>query len=225
MASSREPTDPLTAELRLWWDRALGPLVQPSPLDELISAYRAPDRHYHNLHHIHHCLKQARFVSDRLINPPVVIAATFYHDAVYDPTRSDNEERSADLAERHLRAMGHSDTFVAEVRDLIMDTRHQVPPESNDGQYLADIDLAILGAAPEEFDAYERAIRQEYAHVPDAPFRAGRAQILRSFLDRPSIYLTDFFRDLYEQNARANLTRSIATLGAPPPGNGATIPP
>jgi predicted metal-dependent HD superfamily phosphohydrolase len=211
-------------DLAFRWQRLWNGRVGEDAFQELIKAYAAPERHYHNVHHIRDCLKLAGVISDHLIDRSAVTAAIFYHDAVYDPTRSDNEERSADLAERHLRAMGQSDTFIVEVRDLIMDTRHQVPPESNDGQYLADIDLAILGAAPKEFDAYERAIRQEYAHVPDAPFRAGRSQILRSFLDRPSIYLTDFFRDLYEQNARANLTRSLTTLGAPPPGNGATMP-
>jgi len=211
--------------MRLRWLLFARPAQHDAIFEQLFTAYTAPNRHYHNLVHVYACLQLADQFRDQLTDHRAVIAAIWFHDAVYDPTRSDNEERSADLAERHLRAMCQSDTFIAEVRDLIMDTRHQVPPESNDGQYLADIDLAILGAPPEEFNAYERAIRQEYAHVPDAAFRAGRAQILRSFLDRPSIYLTDFFRDVYEQNARANLTRSLAALGAPPPGNSATMPP
>jgi predicted metal-dependent HD superfamily phosphohydrolase len=93
-----------------------------------------------------------------------------------------------------------------------MDTRHVVSPASNDGRYVVDIDLSILGEAAERFDAYERAIRLEYAHVPDDAFRPGRATILRQFLDRPRIYGTDFFRDRYEATARANLARSLAAL-------------
>jgi predicted metal-dependent HD superfamily phosphohydrolase len=214
----------LIPELRLWWARAFGPVVEPGPFGELVAAYRAPGRHYHDLRHIRECLREAQLVSDRLVDPTRVIAAIFYHDAIYDPTRSDNEERSADLAERHLRAMGKSATFVAEVRDLILDTRHQVSPESNDGQYLVDIDLAILGAPPAEFDAYEGAIRREYAHVPDEAFRAGRAKVLHSFLDRPRIYGTDVFHDRYERAARANLARSLVALGAPPVSGGGTMP-
>lgn len=211
--------------MRLRWLLFARSAQHDAIFEQLFTAYTAPNRHYHNLVHVYACLQLADQFRDQLTDHRAVIAAIWFHDAVYDPTRSDNEERSADLAERHLRSMGQSDIFIAEVRDLIMDTRHQVSPESNDGQYLADIDLTILGAPPEDFDAYELAIRQEYAHVTDDAFRAGRAQILRSFLDRPSIYLTDFFRDLYEQNARANLTRSLATLGAPPPISGGTMPP
>jgi predicted metal-dependent HD superfamily phosphohydrolase len=211
------------AELRLWWERAFGPVVEPGPFGELMAAYRATGRHYHDLRHVHHCLKEAQLVSDRLVDPTIVIAAIFYHDAVYDPTRSDNEERSADLAERELRAMGKSEPFIAEVRDLILDTRHQVSPESNDGRYLVDIDLAILGAPAAEFDAYERAIRREYAHVPEEAFRAGRAKVLQSFIDRPRVYGTDVFHDRYEGAARANLARSLAALGAPPAAGGGTM--
>jgi predicted metal-dependent HD superfamily phosphohydrolase len=213
----------LIAELRLWWERAFGPVREPGPFGELEAAYRAPGRHYHDLRHVHHCLKEAQLVSDRLVDPTTVIAAIFYHDAVYDPTRSDNEERSADLAEGHLRALGKSRAFIVEVRELILDTRHQVSPESNDGQYLVDIDLAILGAPAAEFDGYERAIRQEYAHVPEDAFRAGRAKILQSFVDRPRIYGTDVFHDRYEGAARANLARSLAALGAPPAAGGGTM--
>jgi predicted metal-dependent HD superfamily phosphohydrolase len=220
---STDPQDELIAELRLWWERAFGPVVEPGPFGELVAAYRAAGRHYHNLRHIHHCLREAQLVSDRLVDPTIVIAAIFYHDAVYDPTRSDNEERSADLAERELRAMGKSEPFIAEVRDLILDTRHQVSPESNDGRYLVDIDLAILGAPAAEFDAYERAIRREYAHVPEEAFRAGRAKVLQSFIDRPRVYGTDVFHDRYEGAARANLARSLAALGAPPAAGGGTM--
>lgn len=225
VAGPSSSDDPLIPELRHWWERAFGPVTDPGPFGELIAAYSSRGRHYHDLRHILHCLKEAQLVSDRLVDPVTVIAAIFYHDAVYDPTRADNEERSAELAGRDLAAMGKSQRFIAEVRDLILDTRHQVSPESNDGRYLVDIDLAILGAPPAEFDAYERAIRQEYAHVPDAAFRGGRARILQSFVDRPRIYGTDVFHDRYEHAARANLARSLAALGAPPAGAGGTMGP
>jgi predicted metal-dependent HD superfamily phosphohydrolase len=156
------------------------------------------------------CLRKADGVYERLTEGRAVDAALFFHDAVYDPTRADNEERSADLAEGHLKAMGESARFVAVVRDLIMDTRHVTSPASNDGRYVVDIDLSILGEAPDRFEAYERAIRREYQHVPEEAFRVGRAKVLRAFVDRPRIYGTDVFRDRYEAAARENLARSLA---------------
>jgi predicted metal-dependent HD superfamily phosphohydrolase len=183
--------------------------------EALESAYTGPGRHYHNLIHIHECLVHAEDVMLLLDDRRAVENAIFFHDAVYDPTRSDNEEQSAALAERYLWEMDRPAAFIARVRELILDTRHKVEPVTNDGRYLVDIDLAILGAPPERFDEYERAIRQEYAHVPDDAFRAGRANILRTFLSRPSIYLTEHFRAKYEGPARANLERSIARVEGP----------
>jgi predicted metal-dependent HD superfamily phosphohydrolase len=141
-----------------------------------------------------------------------VEAAIWFHDAVYDATRPDNEARSADLAERQLRAMGAAEAFVVKVHDLILDTRHTSAPTSSDGRWLVDIDLSILGGEADAYDEYDRAIRLEYAHVPEEAYRVGRASVLRSFLARPAIYLTDYFRDRYEAAARENLARSIRGL-------------
>ena len=81
-----------------------------------------------------------------------------------------------------------------------------------DAEILVDIDLSILGQDAETFDNYERAIRQEYAHVDDNAFRKGRSAILQRFLDRPAIYATPRMRSRYEEPARQNLRRSLLNL-------------
>jgi predicted metal-dependent HD superfamily phosphohydrolase len=207
----RNPADE-HGEIRLRWHRVFPKGEHESLLTELVGCYATPRRHYHDLAHVLDCLRKADEVYERLTEGRAVDAALLYHDAVYDATRSDNEERSAELAARSLAVMGEDASFIAIVRDLIMDTRHVVSPASNDGRYVVDIDLSILGEPAERFDAYERAIRQEYGHVTEEAFRAGRAKVLRAFLDRPRIYGTDFFRDRYEATARANLARSLAAL-------------
>jgi predicted metal-dependent HD superfamily phosphohydrolase len=179
---------------------------------ELAAAYDGAGRHYHDLRHVLHCLRMLDEVRGECQDADAVEAAIWFHDAVYDATRPDNEARSADLAERQLRAMGTPEPFVVKVHDLILDTRHTAPPTSSDGRWLVDIDLSILGAPPEAYDAYDQAIRREYAHVPDEAYRAGRASVLRSFLARESIYLTQYFRERYEVAARENLARSVRSL-------------
>lgn len=181
---------------------------------ELQAAYNAPTRHYHNLHHVLQCLRTLDEVRHACTDPTAVETAIWFHDAVYDPTRPDNEARSADLAERHLRALGAAEPFVVTVHDLILDTRHTTPPTTPDGQTLVDIDLSILGRPAEIYDAYDRAIRREYAHVPDDAYRTGRATVLRSFLARASIYVTPTFQKQYELHARENLARSLRDLAA-----------
>jgi predicted metal-dependent HD superfamily phosphohydrolase len=179
---------------------------------ELAEAYDGAGRHYHDLRHVLHCLRTLDEVRGECEVADAIEAAIWFHDAVYDATRPDNEARSADLAERQLRAMGAAEAFVVKVHDLILDTRHTAAPTASDGRWLVDIDLSILGAPAEDYDAYDRAIRLEYAHVPEAAYRVGRASVLRSFLARPAIYLTDYFRKRYEGAARENLARSIREL-------------
>lgn len=187
-------------------------LTMASRLLDSIYYYREPQRHYHDWKHIEHCLAEFQAVKDQCKDATAVEAAIWFHDAVYDPRRHDNEKRSAELAAETLRELGIPGDFIAKVKSLILATRHDKRPGTNDGRLLADIDLAILGQEPVIFDWYERMIRQEYTHVPDEAFARGRAAILKRFLERPRIYWTDYFFQKYEQQARENLQRSMQKL-------------
>jgi predicted metal-dependent HD superfamily phosphohydrolase len=177
--------------------------------EELAAAYAAPGRHYHNLAHIEDCLALLAQVDGLSASEREVLSeAIWWHDVVYDPTRSDNEELSAQLAERHVRA-----DLSSEVGRLIRLTRtHDVKAEDRLGAILISIDLSILGADPARYDAYAAAIRQEFIHVSDADFRAGRAAVLRRFAARPAIYPDAGFAAKYDHRARENLARELASL-------------
>jgi len=174
--------------------------------------YRAKGRHYHDLDHIRACLDLFAKVREKFEHHECVETAIWFHDAVYDPKAKDNEERSANLAEQMLQACGVSKAEITRVRELGLATQRASVPTDNDARLLVDIDLAILGTSPQVFDAYERAIRLEYAHVAEAAFKEGRAKILEQFLNRPDIYSTNHFRQEFEATARANLARSLAQL-------------
>lgn len=193
----------------------------PDPADEqvfreVVAAYSAPSRHYHNIKHIRDCLELLGECTPELQYPRETEIAIWFHDVVYDPTRSDNEAHSADLAEDRLREMGEAELPIGTVRALILDTRHAAPPSSPDGAHVSDIDLSILGRPPAVFDAYDTVIRLEYSHVPEKQYRAGRTAVLRSFLDRDSIYSTHRWRARFEAAARENLRRAIARLAEAP---------
>jgi predicted metal-dependent HD superfamily phosphohydrolase len=175
-------------------------------------AYTAPERHYHNVRHIADCLRELTALRPTCRDPLAVEAALLFHDFEYNPTRHDNEERSADEAAMALRAVGWEAPRIQLVRGLILATRHAAPPDTPDAALVTDIDLAVFGKDEETFDAYELAIRREYAHVPDDVFRAARSAVLRGFLSRPRIYATDSCADRYEMKARQNLGRSLAAL-------------
>ncbi|HEY2674908.1 MAG TPA: metal-dependent phosphohydrolase, partial [Rugosimonospora sp.] len=139
--------------------------------------------------------------------------AAWFHDAVYDPRRPDNEERSAALAAQVLTGLGLGGPVPEVVRLILLTARHDAGPEDRDGSALCDADLAVLGWPEREYDGYAEAIRAEYAHVPDEAYRTGRAGVLRRLLGLPALYRTPEPHARWEQPARANLRRELAALG------------
>lgn len=197
---------------RLW--TALGVQVVPGGLyNQLVRAWGEPQRHYHTLQHLRECLAHFDAASSLARRPEEVELALWFHDAVYDPRRQDNEERSAAWAASGIAAAGGDAAVAERVAGLVLATAsHEAPPGDPDAALLLDVDLAILGAAPARFDEYERQVRAEYAHVPEAAFRAGRARVLAGFLARPRLYATQPFHDALDAPARANIGRSLAAL-------------
>lgn len=177
--------------------------------EQLIAAYSAPGRHYHNLAHIEDCLAALARVEN--LSPrerDILTEAIWWHDVVYDATRADNEELSAQLAEQHV----HAD-ISGEVARLIRLTKsHDVEASDRLGAILISIDLSILAAEPARYDAYAAAIRQEFCHVPDADYRAGRAEVLARFAARPVIFPDADFAAKHDRPARDNLARELASL-------------
>jgi predicted metal-dependent HD superfamily phosphohydrolase len=182
----------------------------------LVARYCEPHRAYHTLAHVEHALSELEGARDLAEDPVAVELALWFHDVVYDIGAGDNEERSARFARAAVLALGSTPARANRVSELILATRHDAAPVDADSQLVVDIDLSILGQPRQRFDAYEEEIRKEYAPVIEergaARFDAGRARILRRFLERPSIYSTEHFRERYEAAARANLRRSIERL-------------
>jgi predicted metal-dependent HD superfamily phosphohydrolase len=197
--------------MRQRWAALLAPFsAQPAAIEEafvlLQTRYAEPHRHYHNLAHIQAVLDVLGFISPS----PALSLAAWLHDAVYDPKRNDNEEQSADLARALLPPLRVAPEIVEEAARLILLTKtHQADEADIEGKALLDADLSILSAPQAEYDGYAAAIRREYAWVPEADYRAGRAGILERFLTRQRIYHSPV---MDEAAARRNLAREIAAL-------------
>lgn len=197
--------------LKFW--SAAGATGDPEPEWQLLSTrYGEPHRKYHTMDHIAHCLDELEKARTLAGDPVAVEMALWYHDAVYDPRAHDNEARSAELARQAAAALGLPSELGDRVAGLILVSTHQAPASTPDAQLFADIDLAILGRPTAVFAEYERRVRAEYSWVPDREFRAARSAILKSFLDRPSLYATSHFRRKYEEPARLNLSVSLKNL-------------
>ena len=183
-----------------------------SILSALEVSYAEPARAYHTAEHIRDCLSQFDPSRHTALRPDEVEVAIWFHDAVYLPGASDNEDRSAGLARTTLADAGAPLDMAQRIAELVLATQHLAIPRDPDAALLCDIDLSILGRSPEAFDEFERRIRREYSWVPEAMYRSARAEILEGFMRRRSIYQTDFFRESYEAPARANLARILKEL-------------
>lgn len=197
------------------WKRTWDQLGLPSSrtmFADLTARYCETHRAYHTLQHLRECFDHLAAARDLAERPVEIELALWFHDAIYDPQRNDNEERSAELAVELMDHAGADQCLKDRVQQLVLTTKHTAIPPDLDARLLVDIDLAILGAAPTRFDEYEQQVRQEYTWVPEAEFRKGRSRILLQFLKRPRLYLTDWFAERFEQSARDNLQRSLSQL-------------
>ena len=195
----------------LW--RELGaPASDDTLFTRLIECYSEPHRKYHTMQHLQECLTHLEHVRSFADRAGEVELALWFHDAIYNTRKKDNEARSAEWARDSALAAGLSGDQAGRIYQLVMATVHDAVPEGRDATVLVDIDLSILGADATRFDEYEVQVREEYSWVPGPLYRAGRRKILQEFANRESIYSTEYFRLNYEAQARSNIARSLARL-------------
>jgi predicted metal-dependent HD superfamily phosphohydrolase len=177
--------------------------------EDLEKRYSEPHRFYHNLKHIGHCLNHLDMLPVNAPDSIIVEFALWFHDAIYNPSASDNEEKSAKLARRICQGAGLTEMFCRKAQDLILITKHTSEPENDLQKIMIDLDLCILGSDPEMYDNFESDIRKEYSHVKEKDFLIGRSKILEGFLNRQRVFYTDIYYRKYEKTARFNLARTI----------------
>ena len=183
--------------------------------DELVRCYTDPQRHYHNLNHIGEGLAEIDEIRHLAKDPDSLEMAWWFHDIVYNVRNpsSENEMQSALYGRRILLELGLTTEFWLKIMRLILATTHDHIPKHDDGWLIVDIDLASLASPLTIFNRHTAEIREEYREVvpDDKDFDIGRVNFFRKFLEnRPSIYLTEYFRDKYEAKARENIGNYLA---------------
>lgn len=172
---------------------------------EIENQYSAHSRHYHTLAHLDNLILHLQEVQPVIQHWDAVVLAVAYHDIIYNPLRSNNEERSAAVAMERLSAAGvDADTLARTHRHIIASKTHIVSADQ-DTNYFTDADLSVLGASREVYKLYADHVRKEYRYYPDLVYKPGRTKVLRHFLEMPRIFKTDHFYNTFEQQARHNL--------------------
>ena len=179
----------------------------------LVHMYAEPRRAHHNLSHIQALLRYAESFRHELQNYDAVAFTIWFHDAIYNTHKGDNEEKSAELAAEMLRKLSLPRATIAAVEQMILATKkHELLNDSADLKLFLDFDLSILGTSEEVYQRYSQAIRKEYSWVPYFLYRKGRKKVLESFLKRERLYFTDTMNARCETQARRNLEGELGDL-------------
>ncbi|PQZ88138.1 hypothetical protein CQ018_16970 [Arthrobacter sp. MYb227] len=223
---ARERPERLDAVLRARWN-ALLPNTQDLG-EDLLARWSQGHRKYHDRAHLLAVLTGLDALTGTTEKSPEhrgIYLAAWFHDAVYQGLASDERE-SASLARELLTDAGLATELSAEVARLVeLTIKHDPAPDDLPGQLLCDADLEVLARAPGAYKRYAAAVREEYAHVSDAAFAAGRSTILRELLATTWLYSTTRARELWESAARENITRELSELAmliTPHPGSNNT---
>ena len=191
------------------------PTIKENYHQELVRLYSSKARFYHNLNHIEVLLKLSEEYKHLLNSPQTIDFTIWYHDAIYDASKNNNEEKSAELAKLHLTQLGLSEHLIDNCYNLIIATKtHALNDklDSFDAQFFLDIDLSILAVERKQYIEYTKKIRKEYKMYPDFLYKKGRKKVLKHFLEMEKIYKTELFFGLWEKQAKENLEEELIIL-------------
>lgn len=178
---------------------------------DLLDRWGEEHRKYHGRTHLLAVLEALDLLAGPAPVPRPVLLAAWFHDAVYRGIAGQDEEDSARLAEDRLGGAGLPAAEVEEVARLVrLTAEHGPAPEDDAGALLSDADLSVLGGDPAAYARYLAAVREDFAHIGDADFAAGRAAVVRRLLQRDPLFHTGRGRELWQAAARRNLRGELS---------------
>lgn len=179
---------------------------------EIEKNYSEKKRHYHTLQHLDNLLEQLNEVKNEFQNWEATLFTLYYHDIIYDSLKSNNEEKSAKLAENRMKQISVSEDTIELCKGQILATKSHIKSTNSDTNYFTDADLSILGQTWETYTLYFKNVRKEYSIYPDLAYNPGRKKVLNHFLSMNRIFKTDYFYNKFEIRAKRNLEKEIELL-------------
>lgn len=206
-----------------WHLIAINNAIKPAKVNALWQyiavRYNETQRAYHSLQHIQQLFVQFEQIKHHLNEPHIIALALYYHDVIYDPRRSDNELKSAEYMVEALKGYLSAEQCQHIYALIMMTATHELhecldKDTVSDAAYLLDMDLSILGTPWSEYQVYAQAVRQEYRHIANEDYRTGRIAVLQKLFAHPVLYLTAYYHNQFEVQARDNIKREISLLHA-----------
>lgn len=179
---------------------------------EIEKNYSSKKRHYHTLQHLENLLVQLTEVKMEIQNWETILFTLYYHDIIYNSLKSDNEDKSAEFAEKRMKQISVPVELIELCKQQILATKSHIKSTDSDTNYFTDADLSVLGKLWETYSLYCKNVRKEYSIYPDLVYNPGRKKVLHHFLSMDRIFKTDFLYNKFEIQAKQNLQKEIELL-------------
>ncbi|ELY2018146.1 hypothetical protein SL053_002061 [Flavobacterium psychrophilum] len=179
---------------------------------EIEKNYSGKKRHYHTLHHLDNLLTLLTEIKGEIQNWDTILFTLYYHDIIYNSLKSDNEEKSAELAEKRMTQISVPVGIVEHCKKQILATKSHIKSTDSDTNYFTDADLSILGQPWDTYSVYYKNVRKEYSIYPDLVYNPGRKKVLNNFLKIDRLFKTDLFYNKFEIQAKENVQKELHRL-------------
>lgn len=155
-------------------------------INMLLDMWSESHRHFHNIKHLNDLVSQINesYESEKINEKQMELLSlvALFHDIIYEPSRFDNEERSADFFQSLCENKADKDILAIKIAILDTKEHESVYPLC---EIFNSFDMNICERSFEELIQWEKEIGSEY--IPcfgEFTYKDGRIQFLESLLDK-----------------------------------------
>ena len=152
-------------------------------INTVLSMWNESHRSYHNLNHLNDLISQINENRSKFSESEYekLMLSAIFHDIVYDPSSSTNEEDSANFLMECVVDKSNKD--ILEVKQMILDTKTH-NSTTNLSESFNYYDMNIVERDFDQLLDWEKGISEEFSVYPKEKYKEGRLKFLESLLDK-----------------------------------------
>ena len=152
-------------------------------VNTLLSMWNESHRSYHTLNHLNDLIEQINEGKSKYSQKEYekLLITALFHDCVYEPMKSDNEEKSADFFMECCQDKLSLDNI--DIKNMILDTKtHKATTNLSESFNYYDMNIV-----ERDFDSlleWEKGIHEEFKGYGNEAYKQGRLKFLESLMDK-----------------------------------------
>ena len=151
-------------------------------VNTVLAMWNESHRSYHTLNHLNDLIEQINENKAKYSETEYekLLITSLFHDCVYEPMKSDNEEKSADFFMECCQDKLSLDNI--DIKNMILDTKtHKATTNLSESFNYYDMNIV-----ERDFDSlleWEKGIHEEFKGYGNEAYRQGRLKFLESLMD------------------------------------------